>query len=199
MRIWKAGETTRILCQSCDQRVEAVFSRRPVYLEETDATVPDVLVGICPRCDGIAGIPPQSTPRLAEARERKTRKLEVRIPAHLNDLLSMICRELDAPQDSFAPMMFRYYMHECVESRTLASWIARLTTDEMLSGSKGARISLRLTESQWNTLLSAWKASGVKNRTVFVNCLVLAAWHDVKHSVSRKRRRDLKRLAKLVA
>ena len=197
MQILKVGDKSQAICPRCDCLVDTTFDLRPVHLEETGTTVENVLVGICDSCGETVTIPPQSTPRLKEARERKTRKLEVRVPHHLSDLLGLVAQEFDVPKDTFAPLLFRYYLHECTESPALANRVCSLAKDDVLSGPKDSRISLRLTDSQWDTLMRAWQACDVSDKSVLLNSVILVAWHDVFQARQNKRRKDLARVAEL--
>jgi hypothetical protein len=198
MRIYKLGEKSKGLCETCGKVVPTTFALREVYLEETGATVPDVLVAVCDSCGQTVSIPHQSTPRLAAARRAKTRKLEARIPRHLDDALRLVAQELDTPCEVFSPLLFQYYFEKVASSRTVANWVGGLAAAETVRGIKDCRLSLRLSDSQWETATRALARTGLQGRSALVQALILAAVQDVFERRSARRRRDLEHIAGLV-
>ena len=178
--------------------VETTFALREVFLEETGVAVPDVMVSVCDSCGTTVSIPHQSTPRLSAARRAKTRKLEARIPHHLDDALRLVSQELNVPSEAFNPMLFQYYFEQVASSSALANWVRRLAEEDLAEGIKDCRVSLRLTASQWETVSRALVHSGLPGRSALVQALILAALNDVMGKKSMRRRRDLERLAGLV-
>ena len=67
----KVGETTKSWCPRCARVVEAHFELRTVQLAHSRLRVPGVLVDVCPQCDHMISIAPQSLPQLREAGVRK--------------------------------------------------------------------------------------------------------------------------------
>jgi len=64
---WTANDSFRAVCPACRKVVESRFEYRTVRLGRTRLCVRDVLVDVCPTCDGTIYIPPQSLAQLREA------------------------------------------------------------------------------------------------------------------------------------
>lgn len=80
MKILKEGNRSEAMCPSCQARVPIQYSYRTVHLDESDIDVKNVLVGVCEECGETVSIPAQSFPRLKEAREKKSKTIEARVP-----------------------------------------------------------------------------------------------------------------------
>ena len=63
----RVGETTTNRCPRCERVVESHFELRTVQLAHSRLRVPGVLVDVCPHCDHMISIAPQSLPQLREA------------------------------------------------------------------------------------------------------------------------------------
>ena len=65
--LWKVGDHAASRCPRCRKLVRARFELRTVQLHHSQLAVRDVLVDVCPECDHMISIPPQSIPQLREA------------------------------------------------------------------------------------------------------------------------------------
>jgi hypothetical protein len=65
--LWKIGDFAANSCPRCRKVVRSRFELRTVQLRRSRLCVPDVLVDVCPECDHMISIPPQSIPQLREA------------------------------------------------------------------------------------------------------------------------------------
>jgi hypothetical protein len=63
----KAGDYVVNTCRRCNKTVRARLALRSVQLAHTRLTVPDVLVDVCPDCDHMISIVPESQAQLREA------------------------------------------------------------------------------------------------------------------------------------
>jgi hypothetical protein len=68
---WKPGDFATNNCPRCRKLVRSRFEYRTVQLGRTRLCVPDVLVDVCPECDHMISIPPQSVEQLREAGRAK--------------------------------------------------------------------------------------------------------------------------------
>jgi hypothetical protein len=65
--LWNVGDSATNTCPRCHKVVRSHFELRTVQLIRSRLCVRDVLVDVCPECDHMISIPPQSVPQLREA------------------------------------------------------------------------------------------------------------------------------------
>jgi hypothetical protein len=63
----KVGDYVSNTCPRCNKRVRSHLERRAVALARTRLVVPDVLVDVCPECNHMIDIQPESLAQLREA------------------------------------------------------------------------------------------------------------------------------------
>ena len=195
MKIWKVGEKSKGLCEHCDRLVSTTYEPRTVDLEQSGLSVRDVLVAVCEVCDAQVSIPYQSTPRLAEEREKASSRLEVRIPHHLEDALFLMSATLKTTKEQVFPLLLMFYANRA-EAHT--TWIQSLESDELLTGRKDCRLSLRLGESRERALTTAISTWGLRSRSSIVSRVILAGVHDVLNGESKSRQDEIIRSANAV-
>jgi hypothetical protein len=64
---WKEGDVTAARCPRCCKTVEARFERRSVQLARTRLRVSNVLVDVCPDCDHMIAVAPDSYAQLRQS------------------------------------------------------------------------------------------------------------------------------------
>lgn len=144
MKIWKAGEKSRALCPSCERRMEVVFRRRDVTLSAPDVTATDVLVAVCVGCDGIALIPHQSAPKLREAIQNPKETLNVRIPAHLEDVLHLLIERVAHGWKNGRSPVLKYLLHEFGNNPAYAQRVRDHLQDDLAQGAADRDVSVRV-------------------------------------------------------
>jgi hypothetical protein len=63
----KVGDLMTNTCQRCNRIVRSTLRRRSVQLARTRLVVKDVLVDVCPECNHMISIQPESMEQLREA------------------------------------------------------------------------------------------------------------------------------------
>ncbi len=63
MTTWKVVDTSKAICFKCGV-TSTTFQVRDVPVSGTNITAPDLLVGVCDRCDSVVSVPQQSTPQI---------------------------------------------------------------------------------------------------------------------------------------
>lgn len=63
----KLGDYVADSCPRCHKTVRARLELRSVRLARTRLVVPDVMVGVCPSCDHMISVVPESVEQLREA------------------------------------------------------------------------------------------------------------------------------------
>ena len=64
MKIFKAGDSQKAICEYCRSLQNATFKLRDVPFSDGSGLVKNVLVGVCDKCDQVILLPHQSTPAL---------------------------------------------------------------------------------------------------------------------------------------
>jgi len=111
MHFFRAGDRVRAVCD-LDGRVEATFAYRDVPFSDGIGDVKGILSGVCPVCERIIVIPPQSTPMIRDARRDSLRSLEFNVPAVYVEMLDAASYRIDAGATSeFRKPLLMYYVH----------------------------------------------------------------------------------------
>ena len=143
----------------------------------------------------MVSVPPQSAPRLREARGAKEHALEARILRHLDDLVFVLAERLGASPTALRGAIVRYYLNEVRRKPATARRIERLARSALADGRCDTRISVRLDRSLWEAAWTAGESVGLTSHADLVRGALVAAKEDVIDGRASARRRDLERLA----
>jgi hypothetical protein len=199
MRILMSGERLEAICERCADVVEGTYQYRPVRLENTGVEVPNVLVGVCGRCDEIVSIPAQSTPRLKEARERHTEKVPLRFPRELEDVMHLAAAALKAPSDAVAGLLVRYYLQLARKDPSLLRRVAGALANPILQQPRSARASVNVDGDTLREVERAMPAEGIRSRSDLIRGVLLVAGEDILDNRAPKRRQVLMEMAGMMA
>ncbi len=180
-------------------RVEVVYEYRPIELEQTGVTVPNVLVGVDVETGEVLTIPAQSTPKLKAARDaRKETVMSVRVPRELDDVLRLVAEHYRVRPEQFTPALIRYYLAAATSNEALARRLGKLSTNRLARGALKENIRLRVRRDLHESVsLIAANTEGV-NRSDLVRGAILAAGQDVLDGRARRRERELEAVAQAV-
>ncbi len=179
MKIWKDGDKSRALCPSCQRSTTVIFERRSVEQSKPAVTAEDVLVAVCQECDGIAMIPHQSMPKLREAIQNPKETLNVRIPAHLEDVLYMLIdRVAQGWKNGTAPVL-KYLLHEFGNNPRYARRVKVHLEDELAQGNAEADVSVRVPTHVLLMVDEMAELVGIANRSEVVRAILASAKKDV--------------------
>ncbi len=113
MKLLKAGDKKKAICESCKAIVPTTYAYRDVPFRHSKGVVKDLLVAVCDQCDDVVAIPAQSTPAIAAAKESKPQPLEVMLPAPYVDMLDMGGYRIDPKANSrFRKSLLAFYIHK---------------------------------------------------------------------------------------
>ena len=117
MKLFRAGEKSKGICDHCRGLADATFHYRDVPFSDGNGTVKDILALVCDTCDEIIATPAQSTPAIRAAREIATKPVEVSLPASFIEALDLAAFRID-PQATteFRKRLLAYYIHRAAES-----------------------------------------------------------------------------------
>ncbi len=198
MKILREGDREKGLCPACETSRTIRYEYQSVHLEATDVDVDDVLVGSCEVCSETVSIPPQSTPRLREARRSKHHTLEARIPRHLDDVVFLIAADLDIPAAALRGTLLRYYMNELSADPKVARRIGKLAGSELAGGARNARVSLRMDAELRDAAWCAASEVGLSSWADVVRGALVAAKQDFVDGRASVRKGDLRRFAAII-
>jgi hypothetical protein len=195
MKIWKAGDRSRAICDRCEKVVETRFEYRTYSLDQPRIDVDDVLVAVCTTCNGVAAVPFQSSPKLNEARKSADAPLEARIPRHLDDVLGVVASHYGRNDSEFRSVVLRYYLHALAGSEEFARHVRELASGELARGTANERLSLKV---QKPVLAEAWdraRGVGIRTKTEMVKGAIVAAAEDLNSREGKRRRETLAEMA----
>lgn len=176
----KEGDSRSAVCPHCKHLVQTRAAVRTYHLQESGIDVPGVLLNICERCDHVATIPAQSTPRIREARvPSKEEQLEARIPTHLEDVIYLLARDFAVPVQAFRPAVLRFYLAELMRDPALAERVRLLAKSDLADAPARARVSLRVPAELLEDARAQARAAGIAKDSDLVRGLLLAAKEDV--------------------
>ena len=195
MKIYKRGDKKSVLCHR-DGRVTATFDYRSVPFRDGRGIVDSVLVGVCDVCGDAVIIPAQSTPAIAEAREKISKPLEVNLPAIFLDLLdAAITRVSSHPSIDFRKQLIAFYVSRYASGEEQVAELLMLSAEsaklmEKISDIPKKRLSMKFSEeydSKIMKILSETKLS----KTEVVKSIILKINQDVVDPARPKHQRDL--------
>jgi hypothetical protein len=177
-------------------RVNVTYRYRDLKLD-SGLVVKDVLVGVDEN-DKVLAIPAQSTPKIKLARQAaKEETFSVRIPCELDDVLWSVSYELGTHPSKFVGPLMRFYLRECIGSATLAKRLSRLSSSDLASRKRAAKLTLRSDETLLAALETIQKRFKV-TRSDLVRGAVMAAKEDVLEHRAKTRTAQLKLIAEAV-
>lgn len=197
MKILKVGDKSKAICQDCKSLVGTTFKLRNVPFSDGSGIVKNILAGVCDECDRVVAIPHQSTPAIKKAHEAKRKPVEVRLPAHMIDILNLATSEIGAETD-FVPSLVKYYIHALSINEKSASTIANYLKTELASGKSEKRLSLKGSKilDELNLLKSL---SHIDNTTDMMKSVILKIHEDLLVNKSAKPIKQLQGIMAAVA
>lgn len=142
MKILKVGDTKSAACNNCESFQGVTFRLRDVPFSDGSGVVKNVLVGVCDSCDSVAVLPHQSTPAVKKQLEVQRKSLEIRVPAHMIDILNLASDKLGGGTE-FVPNIIKYYIHALSNNKISSNNILRFLKSDLAKGVAQKRISLK--------------------------------------------------------
>lgn len=177
MKIFKVGDSKKAICEHCGSIQAATFKLRDVSLSDGSGVVKKVLVGVCDQCDQVCLLPHQSAPAVKAQLETQRKAIEIRLPAHMLDILSLAACELGGTSD-FVPSLMKYYIHKLADDPKKASKLSDFLESELALGRAEKRLSLKgrkITED-----LNKLKTTArIENTTDLIKSVILLINEDV--------------------
>ncbi len=95
MKVYKAGEKSKAVCEGCKVVVATTFTYRDVPFDDGTGMVKNIIVSTCDGCEAVVAIPAQSTPAIKRARKVADIPLEVSLPAPDLEILDLAAFRID--------------------------------------------------------------------------------------------------------
>lgn len=197
MKIFKVGDSQRVICENCRSLENATFILRDVPFSDGSGLVKNVLVGVCDKCDQVSILPHQSTPVVKRQLEAQRKPVESRLPAHMVDILNLATLELGGSTD-FVPNLVKFYIHALATNEESARTIANFLKSDLATGKAEKRLSLkgRQIYADIETLKSI---SHISNTTDLIKCIILKINEDVLVNKQHQPTQQLKDIMASVA
>ena len=197
MIVYKAGETSKAICNHCKSLVSTTFAYRDVPFDDGKGFVKDVLCSVCDQCDRVVALPAQSTPAVQRAREIADVPLEVMLSAPDMELLDLAIWRID-PESGLRlrKLLLTMYIRR-LENDPAA--IARLrATAPVVIGSNAVkvpkrRLSIKIAPKTDRSIRQLMAASGL-NKSGLIRGIV----HQIEEDLVRPEKpKDLEKLREI--
>ncbi|PLV53078.1 hypothetical protein, partial [Erwinia sp. B116] len=179
MKVFKEGENIAVVCYQCGKST-ATFRLRDVDFDDHSGTVKNILAGVCDQCDTVVAIPPQSEPQIKREYERTHSALEVRVPAHFLNILSLATLKI-APRvsDEFSKVLILYYLHALNSGRFAQDQLKTLLASDMAKARASKRISMKVSHNQLAELNSLMKQLALTKTSDVIRAVILKIHQDL--------------------
>ncbi len=172
MKIYRAGDKSKAICEHCGSLVSTTFAYRDVPFGDGSGVVKAVLAAVCDRCDHVVALPAQSTPAVRRAREVADIPLEVTLAAPEMDLLDLAVYRIDSTAGTkLRKTLIAYYLRRIsTDSESIGrlqqNFLSFKTRQAGAKASPTKRLSLKLAPRTDDNLKVLMSASGLKKSEV---------------------------------
>jgi len=142
MKIFKVGDTKKVACNTCESFQDITFQLRDTPFSDSSGIVKNVLVGVCNACNSVAVLPHQSTPAVKKQLAKLRKSLDIRVPAHMIDILNLASDKLGGGTE-FVPNIMKYYIHALSNNEISSNNISKYLKSDLAKGVAQKRISLK--------------------------------------------------------
>lgn len=194
MKILKVGDVQKAACNNCKSFQNVTFRLRDVPFSNASGIVKNVLVGVCDSCDSVVVLPHQSTPLVKKQLEVQRKATESRVPAHIIDILNLVCVELNGGPE-FVPNLMKFYIHSLANKEISSQGMSKYLNSELAKGKAQKRISIkgRFVAEELNHLKTI---TNIKSTTELIKSIVLRINDDV---LVKKKKGPIKQLKNIMA
>lgn len=195
MRIVKEGDKRQVVCPDCGLS-PATYLLRDIDFSDKSGTVKNALAAVCDSCDKIVSIPKQSTAKVRAEYNKVKTPIDVRLPAHYLDILTVASQKIDPTlTETFNKSLVLYYLHALSSGRFLAGDLSGLLKSEVAMAKSSKRLSLKLNEQSLFDIGLLKESQGLKNNTEVLKTVILKINEDIVQNKSPKHLPELKNVA----
>ncbi|RLV57794.1 hypothetical protein D5018_20650 [Parashewanella curva] len=195
MKIVKEGDKKKVICSACGL-TEATYQLRDIDFNDQSGTVKDVLAAVCGKCNEVVSIPKQSTAKVRTEYNKVKTSVEVRVPAHYLDILTLASQRIDPSlSEVFNKPLMLYYFHALSSGRYSANGLNHLLSSDLAKAKASKRLSLKLNEKSLSQIETLMKSQGFKNNTDVFRSVILKINEDIVQSERPKHLKELQNFA----
>ncbi|ROR14554.1 hypothetical protein [Erwinia sp. JUb26] len=179
MKIVKEGDTRNVLCHNCGKST-ATYLLRDVDFSDRSGTVKNILAAVCHGCQQVVSIPAQCTPQIKHTFDQTRQPLEVRIPAHFLDILSLATQKIDdSLSEEFSKTLILYYLHALTSGRCMQDELKSLLSTELAQAKASKRLSMKITQRQMAALTTLMQQQNLSKISDVVKAVILKINQDL--------------------
>lgn len=179
MKIVKEGDKRQVVCPTCGLS-RATYALRDIDFSDNSGTVKNVLAGVCDMCDQVVSIPKQSTAKVRAEYNKVKTPIDVRIPAHYLDILTVASQKIEPSlTESFNKSLLLYYLHALSCGRYSATNLSDLLNTDIAKAKASKRLSLKLNNKSLDEIDNLMKTQGLKSNTEVFKSLILKINEDI--------------------
>lgn len=195
MKIVKEGDKRQVICSNCGLS-HATYALRDVDFSDGSGKVKNVLAAVCDVCHEVASIPKQSTSRVRAAYNKIKTPVEVRLPAHFLDILTVASQRIDPSlPESFNKPLILYYLHALSSGRYSSKNINQLRALDIAKAKASKRFSIKINENGLREIQNLMGKLGIENNTELFKTVILKINEDIVQSKSPKNLPELQNFA----
>jgi len=195
MKIVKDGDKGKAVCQTCGL-TQTTYRLRDVPFSDNSGVVKNILAGVCDKCDSVAAIPSQCTPKIKSTYNETKRSAEYRVPAHFIDILSLAASKIDYEMgDVLSKPLLLYYVHKINAGVISGSKLKELLSSDLAIAPSTKMLSLKITQRTERELSYVVEKTGLHNNTDVVKGIILKIYEDIVEPKTPKHLKELKSIA----
>ncbi len=195
MKIVKEGDKRKAICPNCGV-IEATYALRDVDFSDGSGTVKNILAAVCSQCDEVVSIPHQSTAKIRAEYNNIKKPLDVRVPAHYLDILTLAAQRIDAnANESFNKALVRYYLHALSSHHYSSKGLDKLLDQEVAKAKATKSFSMKVSLKTWNDVDALKKDLGFRSRSDVLKSIILKINEDLLQNETPKHLRELQSFA----
>lgn len=201
MKVYKAGEKSKAICEDCGALVSTTFAYRDVPFDDGSGVVKDVLAAVCDECDRVVALPAQSAPAVQRAREVADVPLEVMLSAPDMELLDLAAWRIDPKASSrLRKPLLAYYIHRMSADPESAIRLQKKAGGQVRKSPKAMkvpkrRLSVKFAPQTDASIRELMRASGL-NKSHLIRSIV----HEIDIDLVRPEKpKELEKLRQMAA
>ncbi|CAG9000287.1 MAG: hypothetical protein CENE_02281 [Candidatus Celerinatantimonas neptuna] len=195
MKIVKEGDKRQVICPTCGLS-HATYVLRDIDFSDHSGTVKNVLAGVCDTCGQVVSLPKQSTAKVRAEYNKVKTPVELRIPAHFLDILTLASHRIDPTlTESFNKPLVLYYLHALSSGRYPATNLSELLHSDLAKAKSSKRLSFKLNDKSLSDIESLMEKQGLKNNAEVFKSLILRINEDIVQSETPPHIHELRNFA----
>ncbi|GAB6261910.1 hypothetical protein PSSHI_21530 [Photobacterium sp. R1] len=179
MKIVKEGDKRQVVCPTCGLS-HATYALRDIAFSDQSGTVSNVLAAVCDSCHQVVSLPKQSTAKVRAEYNKSRTSIDVRLPAHYLDILTLASQKIDPTlTESFHKPLILFYLHALSCGRYSAQNLNALLHSDLAKAKASKRLSLKLNPDRLSEIDALITAQGFKTNTDVFRSVILKINEDI--------------------